>query len=68
MMTNLAEHFGLRTREELNAWITLTGQKSSKKIHTKLHHAKAQDASDPLHAARSQEVTSLYRLKVVKSI
>jgi len=25
-------------------------------------HAKAQDSTDPLHAARSAEVTSLWRL------
>ena len=68
MMTNLAEHLGLRTREDLNAWIAAAGLEVVEKIDTKPHHAKSQDASDPLHAARSQEVTSLYRLKVAKSI
>ena len=68
MMSDLAENLGLRTREELNAWITSAGLEVIEKIDTKPQHTKSQDASDPLHAARSQEVTSLYRLKVVKSI
>ena len=64
ILSDLAEHLGLRTREELNAWIATAGLEVVEKIDTKPHHAKSQDASDPLHAARSQEVTSLYRLKV----
>ena len=67
MMSDLAENLGLRTREELNKWIAAAGLEIIEKIDTKPHHAKAQDASDPLHAARSREVTSLYRLKVAKS-
>ena len=64
MTYNFAEHLGLRTREELNAWIAAAGLEVIEKIDTKPLHAKAQDASDTLHAARSKEVTSLYRLKV----
>jgi len=30
----------------------------------KPHHPKAFDASDPLHAARKAEVTSLWRLAI----
>ena len=68
MMSDLAESWGLRTSEDLNAWIAATGLEVIEKIDTKPHHAKSQDASDPLHAARSKEVTSLYRLKVAKAI
>jgi hypothetical protein len=32
------------------------------RIDTKPDHPKAFDASDPLHAARAAEVTSLWRL------
>ena len=64
ILSDLAEHLGLRTRDELNAWIAAAGLEVIEKIDTKPHHAKSQDASDPLHTARSQEVTSLYRLKV----
>ena len=67
ILSDLAEHLGLRTRDELNAWIAAAGLEIIEKIDTKPHHAKSQEASDPLHAARSQEVTSLYRLKVAKS-
>ena len=68
MMSDLAENLGLRTRDELTTWIATAGLKIVEKIDTKPHRAKSQDASDPLHAARSKEVTSLYRLKVAKSI
>ena len=64
MTYNFAEHLGLRTRDELMAWIAAAGLEVVEKIDTKPHHSKSQDASDPLHAARSKEVTSLYRLKV----
>ena len=67
ILSDLAEHLGLRTRDELNAWIAAAGLEVIEKIDTKPHHAKSQDASDPLHAARSLEVTSLYRLKVAKN-
>ena len=65
-MSDLAEHLGLRTREELNAWIAAAGLEIIEKIDTKPHHAKSQDTSDSLHAALSIEVTSLYRLKVAR--
>ncbi len=64
ILSDLAEHLGLRPREELNEWIAAAGLEVVEKIDTKPHHAKSQDASDPLHRFRSQEVTSLYRLKV----
>ena len=68
ILSDLAEHLGLRTREELNTWIAGAGLEVVEKIDTKPLHAKSQDASDPLHVARSKEVTSLYRLKVAKAI
>ena len=64
MMSDLAEHLGLRTRKELNAWIVGAGLEIVEKIDTKPLHAKSQDASDPPHATLRIEVTSLYRLKV----
>ena len=64
MMSDLAENLGLRTRDELTTWIATAGLKIVEKIDTKSLHAKSQDASNLLHAARSKEVTSLYRLKV----
>lgn len=62
ILSDFAEHLGLRTREELQNWITEAGLKVIDKIDTKATHQKVLDASDPLHAARKAEVTSLWRL------
>jgi len=66
ILSDLAEHLGLRTRDELNAWITSAGLEVIEKIDTRPLHAKSQDKTDPLFAARSKEITSLWRLKVAK--
>ena len=64
ILSDIAEHLGLRTRAELLAAIEAAGLKVVAKAQTKPQHPKALDASDPLHAARSKEVTSLWRLAV----
>ena len=64
MMSDLAENLGLRTREELNAWITDSGLMILEKLNIAPKHAKSSDQSDPLYAARVKEVTSLYWLKI----
>lgn len=62
ILSDLAEHLGLRSRAELEAWIADAGLYVVYRMDTKPVHGKAQDASDPLHAARVAEVTSLWRL------
>ena len=62
ILSDLAEHLGLRTREALLGWIADAGLVVLGRLDVKPVHAKAQDATDPLHAARSAEVTSLWRL------
>lgn len=62
ILSDFAEHLGLRTREELQDWIDAAGLKVIDKIDTKATHQKTLDASDPLHTARKAEVTSLWRL------
>lgn len=62
ILSDFAEHLGLRTREELQGWIDAAGLKVIDKIDTKATHQKTLDTSDPLHAARKAEVTSLWRL------
>lgn len=62
IMSDLAEHLGLRAKGELlnaieKAQLTVIG-----KAQTKPHHPKAQDKTDPLHFARSAEITTLWRL------
>jgi len=62
ILSDLAEHLGLRTREELQQMIGSAGLKVITRIDTKPTHPRAADESDPLHQARSAEVTSLWRL------
>ena len=62
ILSDLAEHLGLRTRAELLAWVQAAGLRVLGRIDTRPRHPKAQDASDPLHAARAAERTSLWRL------
>lgn len=62
VLSDLAEHLGLRTREELEGWITGGGLRVVGRVDTAPRHPKVRDGDDPLHAARSREVTSLWRL------
>lgn len=62
ILSDFAEHLGLRTRDELLGWIAAAGLKVIERTDTKARHGKTLDASDPLHAARKAEVTSLWRL------
>ncbi len=62
IISDLAEHLGLRSRDELLGWIAAGGLKVLGRIDTRPKHPKVRDASDPLHAARAAEVTSLWRL------
>lgn len=62
IVSDIAEHLGLRTREELLGWIDAAGLRVLEKRDIKPHHPKIADATDPLYAARAAEVTSLWRL------
>lgn len=62
ILSDLAEHLGLRSRDELLALIDDAGLRVLGRDDVRPTHARAQDASDPLHAARAAEVTSLWRL------
>ena len=62
IISDIAEHLGLRSRDELLDWIKSAGLKVIARLDTRPKHPKAQDAGDPLHAARAAEVTSLWRL------
>ncbi len=64
ILSDLAEHLGLRTRAELLGWIAAAGLQVRGRIDTRPTHGKATDATDALHAARAAEVTSLWRLGV----
>ncbi|MBU1238033.1 MAG: class I SAM-dependent methyltransferase [Gammaproteobacteria bacterium] len=62
ILSDLAEHLGLRTRPELLAMIAAAGLTVLDRLDIPPEHPKAGDTSDPLHAARAAEVTSLWRL------
>ena len=62
VLSDLAEHLGLRTRAALDEWIEAAGLRVEGRLDVRPRHPKAADASDPLHAARAAEVTSLWRL------
>lgn len=62
ILSDLAEHLGLRSRAELLTAIEQAGLQVVGRLDAKPVHPKAQDTSDPLHAARAAEVTSLWRL------
>lgn len=64
ILSDFAEHLGLRSRDTLLAWIEEAGLKVVGQLDARPRHPKASDASDPLHAARAKEVTSLWRLSV----
>jgi prophage antirepressor-like protein len=62
ILSDLAEHLGLRTREELLCWMSEAGLQLLGRHDIKPRHGKASDGTDPLHAARAKELTSLWRL------
>lgn len=62
ILSDLAEHLGLRTREELLSWIQSAGLKVIARLDTKPRHQKVFDKTDALHMARVKELTSLWRL------
>lgn len=62
ILSDLAEHLGLRSRQELQTWISTAGLKVLERIDIKPIHPKTEDKQDLLYFARSQEITSLWRL------
>ena len=64
ILSDLAEHLGLRARTELLEWIEVGGLKVISRIDTKPKHHKPFDQSDLLYFARSAETTSLWRLAI----
>lgn len=67
ILSDLAEHLGLRTRAALLAAIDAAGLKLVGRLDTKPTHPRAADETDSLHAARAAEVTSLWRLAARKA-
>ena len=62
LLSDLAEHLGLRSHAELLAMFEHAGLEVAGRIDIRPSHPRAADKTDPLHAAREAEVTSLWRL------
>lgn len=62
ILSDLAEHLGLRERDFLPRAIEAGGLKVLGRLDARPKHPKALDPADPLHEARSAEVTTLWRL------
>ncbi|MFF2811696.1 methyltransferase [Streptomyces sp. NPDC058000] len=62
ILSDLAEHLGLRPRAELLAAFAEGGLTVLDRLDIAPRHPRARDTSDPLHVARAAEVTSLWRL------
>ena len=62
ILSDFAEHLGLRQRGEVLRLIEAAGLKLIQRHDTRPRHEKATDTSDPLHLARVAEKTSLWRL------
>ena len=63
ILSDLAEHLELRTRQDLLTWIEDSGLLVVGRLDTKPVHKKIFDKADSLHFARAAEVTSLWRLR-----
>ena len=62
ILSDLAEHLGLRTRSQLLELIASAGLRVLGRHDVKPRHPRASDELDALHEARGSEVTSLWRL------
>ncbi len=63
ILSDLAEHLGLRTRDALLAKFDAAGLEVIERRDIRPSHPRVGDARDPLHAARALELTSLWRLR-----
>ena len=62
ILSDLAEHLGLRTHDELLQRVRSGGLRVLDRLDIRPRHPKAVDRDDPLAEARAREVTSLWRL------
>ena len=64
ILSDLAEHLGLRTRAQLLEEFEAAGLRVVGRNDVPPRHPRAADRTDPLHVARAAEITSLWRLAV----
>lgn len=63
IISDLAEHLGLRKPGELTAMIAAAGLAVAGRLDAPPAPKGARDSADPLHFARSKEIVSLWRLR-----
>jgi prophage antirepressor-like protein len=63
ILSDLAEHLGLRSRTQLLEMIEAAGLRVMDRLDIRPIHTKAKEDDDPLAEARRAEVTSLWRLR-----
>jgi methylase of polypeptide subunit release factors len=64
ILSDLAEHLGLRAQGELLSLIDQAGLQVVDRLDARPTHGRASDPTDPLHRARAAEITSLWRLRL----
>jgi SAM-dependent methyltransferase len=62
ILSDLAEHLGLRTRAQLLELFAAAGLRVVGRNEIAPRHPRVGDESDPLHVARAAEITSVWRL------
>jgi SAM-dependent methyltransferase len=62
ILSDLAEHLGLRTRAQLSGDFEAAGLRVLGRNEVPPRHPRAADKTDALHLARAAEITSLWRL------
>ena len=63
ILSDIAEHLDLRSREDLLGWIAAGGLVVTGRLDTRPRHPKSRNNTDALHKARAREITSLWRLQ-----
>ena len=64
ILSDIAEHLGLRSRAQLLAYFAQGGLEVIDRLDARPTHPRVADTADPLHTARAAEVTSLWRLSL----
>ena len=62
ILSDIAEHLGLRSRAQLLEYFAQGGLIVIDRLDARPTHPRASDTTDPLHSARAAEVTSLWQL------
>ncbi len=68
ILSDLAEHLQLRSRDDLLTWIKEAGLTVANRLDTRPTHRKLHDTEDPMAPERRAEITSLWQLARLSSL